>query len=78
MAVGTATGGVGVPSVRRLKTASDVRVALSQLYRAVEAGTMELAKARVLIYAAATLGGLIASSDIEKRLDALEAQKESE
>lgn len=63
-----------LPSVRRLKTPSDVRLALAHLYRAVEKGTMDLPKARVLIYAAATLGGLIAASDIDARLDALEGK----
>ncbi len=73
---GSASWGVGVPSVRRLKTAEDVRVALAKLYRDLERDEVDPKKGRVLVYVLATLSSVIRDSDIEKRLEALEADME--
>lgn len=50
---------------------------LASIFRAVEAGTMELDKARVLVYCAATMAGIVRDVDLEARLDALEAREKA-
>lgn len=65
-----------MPSVRRLKTAEDVRVALAKIYRGLESDQIEVGKGRALVYVLATLSSVIRDSDIERRLDALEASRE--
>lgn len=65
-----------MPSVRRLKTAEDVRVALAKLYRDLERDEVDVQKGRALVYVLATLSNVIRDSDIEKRLEALEADME--
>lgn len=60
-------------AVKRLKTANDVRIELGRLYRAIEADQVEPTKARVLVYTLTTLGNLIRDTDLERRLEALEA-----
>ncbi len=67
-----------MPSVRRLKTAEDVRVALAKLYRDLESDAVDPKKGRALVYVLATLSNVIRDSDIERRLEALEAAKEAE
>lgn len=67
-----------MPAIRRLKTADNVRTALAMVFRKVEAGTMDPGTARVLVYCAATLGSIIRDSDLEARLDALEAAQGKE
>lgn len=57
---------------RRLYSLANVKAALGDVYRQVEAGTMRLDQARVLIYAASVLLGAIQGADVEARLDALE------
>jgi hypothetical protein len=59
---------------RRLYSLANVRAALGDVYRHVEAGTMPLDRARVLIYAASVLLGAIQGADIETRIAALEAR----
>ena len=65
-----------MPSIRRLKTADNIRSALAVVYRKVEAGTMDVATARVLIYAGSVMAAVIRDSDLEARLEALEAAQE--
>jgi len=65
-----------VPAVRRLKTADNVRAALARIFRQVEADQMEPTKARVLIYCASVMVGVINSADLEARLQALEDERE--
>lgn len=65
-------------AVLRMKTAEDVRRALARLYRQLEKDEIDPPRARCMIYAAATLGSLIRDSDLEARLDALEAAQAQE
>ena len=70
-----------MPSVKRLKSADDVRCALAGWLRKLENDEMEAGKARALIYGAATLAGIIKDQTLEaleERLAALEAQLEKE
>lgn len=62
-------------AIRRLKTAGNVRQALAWVFRQVEAGTMDPNTARVLIYCSATLATLIRDSDLEARVEVLEADQ---
>lgn len=59
-------------AVRRFKTLEDTRKALAAFLRAIEAGTLDKDKGRVLIYGCNTMAALIRDSDIEARLEALE------
>jgi hypothetical protein len=65
-------------SERRLKSAEDVRRALAWIFRQVESGRMDDKKARVLIYASSSLAILIRDTDLEARLEALEAAQKGE
>ena len=65
-------------SERRLKSAEDVRRALAWLWRQVESDRIDEKKARVMIYAASTLAVLIRDTDLEARLEALEAAQKGE
>lgn len=67
-----------MPSVRRLKTAGDVRCALAKLYRDMEEDRVDVNKGRALVYLLSTLGNVIQASDFEARLDALERKREEE
>jgi hypothetical protein len=58
---------------RRLATAAHVKAALAHLYRELEAGTIDVPRARALVYCAATLSSVLQASDFEARLAALEA-----
>lgn len=66
-----------MPSVRRLKTADDVRRTLADLYRKLERDEIDVQKARAAVYLLATLASVIQSSDLEKRLEALEAAQDA-
>jgi len=57
---------------RQFKTQEDCRRALANVYRSVERDEMEPVKARVLIYAALTISGILAEHDLEQRIKALE------
>lgn len=67
-----------MPKARALKTSEDLRKALAHWLRQIEAGKLDTTKGRTLIYGAATLGQIIAVTDIEKRLEALESSREAE
>ncbi len=58
---------------RRLASVCNVRLALADCLRALEAGTLESSKARVLIYGYSVLVGIIQGTDIERRLMQLES-----
>ncbi|WP_243286038.1 hypothetical protein [Geothrix terrae] len=59
-------------AVRRFKTLEDTRKALAAFLRAIEKGTLDKDKGRVLIYGCNTMASLIRDSEIEARLEALE------
>ena len=67
-----------MPAIRRLKTADNVRAALAWVFRQVENDTIDPSKARVMIYACATMANIITSADLEARLEALEQQAKEE
>jgi hypothetical protein len=50
----------------------NVRCALADALRDLEAGTMEPGKARVLIYGYSVLAGIIQGTDLEDRIATLE------
>ena len=60
---------------RRLANLRNVRCALADALRALEAGTMEPGKARVLIYGYSVLAGIIQGTDLEDRIAALERSR---
>ena len=57
---------------RRLANLRNVRCALADALRALEAGTLEPAKARVMIYGYSVLAGIIQGTDLEDRIATLE------
>lgn len=63
-----------LPPRRRLKTAQDLRLFLGDLMNKVNRGEMDPSLARTLGYLGQVLAGIITTSDLEKRLEALEAQ----
>lgn len=63
-----------LPPRRRLKTAQDLRVFLGDLMNRVNRGEVDPGLARTLGYLGQVLAGIISTSDLEKRLEALEAQ----
>ena len=69
----SASWGVGVPSVRRLKTAGDIRVELGRLYRLIERDEIDVGKGRAMVYLLATLSSHLKTTDLEARIEALEA-----
>ncbi len=60
-------------SQRSLKSQDDVRRALANVYRELEADRLEPGKARVMIYCALSLSQVLGEHDLEKRVEALEA-----
>lgn len=57
---------------RRLATQENCRQAIAWIFRRVENDEMDSAKARVLIYAALSISGILAEHDLETRVVALE------
>jgi hypothetical protein len=57
---------------RRLGNLRNVRCALADALRALEAGTLEPGKARVMIYGYSVLAGIIQGTDLENRIATLE------
>jgi len=57
---------------RSYQTVEGVRRGLVAVIQAVERNTLDVARARVLIYGLSTLANLIESSDLERRIEALE------
>ena len=60
---------------RRLSNLRNVRCALADALRALEAGTLEPGKARVLIYGYSVLAGIIQGTDLEDRIATLERSR---
>ncbi|MCM0754427.1 hypothetical protein M7784_04110 [Desulfovibrio aminophilus] len=67
-----------LPPRRRLKTAQDLRLFLGDLMNKVNRGEVDPSLARCLGYLGQVLAGLIATSDLEARLEALEAAQQKE
>jgi len=63
-----------LPPRRRLKSAQDLRQFMGDLLNRVNRGEIDQGQARCMAYIGQVLGGLIERSDLEKRLEALEAQ----
>lgn len=63
-----------MPSERRLKTQDNCRAAIAWVFRELEKDRIEAGKARVLIYAALSISGILAEHDIEKRVEAIEGR----
>jgi hypothetical protein len=61
-----------MPSERRLKTQDNCRSAIAWTFRELEKDRMDPGKARVLIYAALSISGILAEHDVEQRIKALE------
>lgn len=61
-------------ATRSLKTQDDIARALAHVYRELDANRLEPAKGRVLIYCALSLSSVLTEHDLERRLEALEAQ----
>jgi uncharacterized protein (DUF2225 family) len=61
-----------MPSERRLKNQENCRQAIAWVFRELEKDRMEAGKARVLIYAALSISGILAEHDVEQRIKALE------
>jgi hypothetical protein len=60
---------------RRLANLRNVRCALADALRALEAGTLEPGKARVMIYGYSVLAGIIQGTDLEDRIATLERSR---
>ena len=65
-----------MPSERRLKTQDNCRAAIAWTFRELEKDRMDPGKARVLIYAALSISGILAEHDLEQRIDAIEKRLE--
>lgn len=65
-------------AVRRFKTLEDTRKALAAFLRQIETGALDEKRGRALIYGCATLAGIQRDSQIEERLDAIEAAGKGE
>lgn len=65
-----------MPATMRLKTSDDVRRALAGIVRSIKNEDLDIARGRVLIYGLSTLGSIIKDSDLEARIQALEAAHE--
>jgi len=63
-----------MPSERRLKTQDNCRAAIAWTFRELEHDRLDPGKARVLIYAALSISGILAEHSIETRIQALETR----
>lgn len=59
----------------RLNTVSDIAKEYRKLYREARAGTLATSEASKLGYLLSALAGVLATSDLEERLAALEGEK---
>ena len=62
-----------MPSVRRFSNQEDCRKAIAAYLRSLERDDIKPDKARVLIYGALSISGILADRDVEHRLETLEA-----
>jgi hypothetical protein len=58
---------------RRLARIAHVKGGLADVIRRLEAGEIDARKANALVYAYATLAGVMQSADLERRVAAIEA-----
>ncbi len=65
---------VGKKRGRRLHSIANVKACLADVVRELEADRMDVQKARALVYALATLAGIIQGHDMEQRIKQLEAR----
>lgn len=63
---------------RRLRTIGNVREGLAAIWRQVEAGSIDLARARVLVYCGSVMLAALEKGDLEDRIEALEAAARKE
>jgi len=66
-----------MPAVRRFKTQDNCRQAIAWVFRELEADRIKPEKARVMIYAALSVSGIlevVAESHFEERIAALESR----
>lgn len=61
-----------MPSDRRFNNQEHCRQAIAWVFRELERDRMKPDKARVLIYAALSVSGILSEHDLEKRVEALE------
>ena len=59
------------PRGRPLKSQADLRRALASLYRQIEAGSVDVARARIQVYALATLSALHERHELEAELEVI-------
>lgn len=57
---------------RRLGNLTNVRTALADVFRRLEADELQPSKARAMVYTLQVLAGVIQGSDLEERIAALE------
>ena len=67
-----------MPAVRRYKSIEDTRKALAAFLRRIETGSLDEKTGRCLIYGCSTLAAIQRDSQIEERLDQLEAAQRGE
>jgi hypothetical protein len=58
---------------RRLRSIANVRAGLASVWRQIETGTLDLARARVLVYCGSVLLAAMEKGELEERIAALEA-----
>lgn len=59
----------------KLDTLQDVRREMSKIYREARSGLVDVQDATKLVWCLQAVGKVIEGSDLEKRIEALEAQK---
>lgn len=64
-----------MPSERRMKSQDDVRLALAQIYRDLDADRLDVQKAKALCYIALSLSQVLSEHDLEARIAVLENAK---
>lgn len=60
---------------RRLASQDNCRQAIAWVFRQVESDQLDPVKARVLIYAALSISGILSEAELEARITALENAK---
>lgn len=60
------------PREIKLKTADDVRLEMGKVYRDMRKGSIDMGDGTKLVYVLGHLGKIIETSEIEKRMEALE------
>ena len=60
-------------AARQFKSQEDCRRAIAFIFRETEAARMPVDRARVLVYAALSISGILSEHDLEARVKTLEA-----